>query len=203
MTISHVKRYAEDISVKNEIYNFNELLPNVVGLSAISWEWPGYSRRKHGEQLLKEMYIAINNNISDGIHSMMQLVPEQPDTKIVNYKKTWGLIKNSGVQIDLFLKKESFIDSGISGLVLTGYGYIPTALEGEVQKLIDLEEKIFFSTIPPKLDVDVFPQEKRLIKWLHIIFNNDGIVLFILGRFDENDAEVVAVGRKSVIDKII
>ncbi len=38
MTISHVKRYAEDISVKNDIYNFNELFPNVVGLSAISWE---------------------------------------------------------------------------------------------------------------------------------------------------------------------
>ncbi len=203
MTISHVKRYAEDISVKNDIYNFNELFPNVVGLSAISWEWPGYSRRKYGELLLKEMYITINNNISDGIHSMVQLVPEQPNTKIVNYKKVWGFIKNSGVQIDLFLKNESFADSGISGLVLTGYGYIPTALEGEFQKLINLEDKLFFSTIPPKLDVDVVPQEKRLIKWLHSIFNNNGIVLFILGRFDENDAEVVAVGRKSVIDKIV
>ncbi|QGX91126.1 hypothetical protein EFZ10_05480 [Tatumella sp. TA1] len=203
MTISHVKRYAEDISVKNDIYNFNELFPNVVGLSAISWEWPGYSRRKYGELLLKEMYITINNNISDGIHSMVQLVPEQPNTKIVNYKKVWGFIKNSGVQIDLFLKNESFADSGISGLVLTGYGYIPTALEGEFQKLINLEDKLFFSTILPKLDVDVVPQEKRLIKWLHSIFNNNGIVLFILGRFDENDAEVVAVGRKSVIDKIV
>ncbi len=149
------------------------------------------------------MYITINNNISDGIHSMVQLVPEQPNTKIVNYKKVWGFIKNSGVQIDLFLKNESFADSGISGLVLTGYGYIPTALEGEFQKLINLEDKLFFSTIPPKLDVDVVPQEKRLIKWLHSIFNNNGIVLFILGRFDENDAEVVAVGRKSVIDKIV
>lgn len=203
MTISHVKRYAEDISIKNDIYNFNKLLPNVDGLSAISWEWPGYSRRKYGEQLLKEMYITINKNISDGIHSMVQLVPEQPNTRIVRYKKTWGLIENSGVEINLFLKKESFTESGISGLVLTGYSYIPTSLEGEVQKLINLEEKLFFSNIPPEFDVDVVPQVERLIKWLYSIFNNDGIVFFLLGSFDENDAEVVAVGRKSVIDKIV
>ena len=201
MTINIVTRYAEDISMENGICNFDKLFPNAVGLSAISWEWPGYSRRNYGEKLLKEMYLTINKSVSNNIHLMVQLVPEQPNTAMVNYKKTWGLIKDSGVEIGVFLEKKNFIDNGMSGLVLTGLGSIPTSQHGEFQKMINLEEKLFFSNIAPAFDVDVVTQDSRLTKWLQSIFDREGIIFFLLGFFDDNNAEVVAVGRKSIIDK--
>ena len=85
------------------------------GVSAVSWEWHGYSRREYGGELLKEMFAVLTDNNNDKIHLMVQLVPEQPNTAIVNYKKTWGLIESSGVKIDGFLDKKSFIDKGSEG----------------------------------------------------------------------------------------
>ncbi|AUH00635.1 hypothetical protein CWC46_12970 [Prodigiosinella confusarubida] len=203
MTINYIKRYAENLNVKNDIANFNGLLFSLDGISAVSWELPGCSRREYGEQLLKDIYTATTGNNSDGIHVMVKLVPEQPDTAIVNYKKTWGLIEHSGVNLDNIFDKRSFIDNGVKGLVLTGFGYIFNTGGGEIQKLINVEEKLFFSNLSPDIDINNNSQADRLTQWLHNILLNDGTIFFLLGRFDEKDSEVVALGSKYALRKIM
>lgn len=203
MNVNYVKRYAKDINVKNDICKFDGILPSEVGVSAVSWEWHGYSRREYGGELLKEMFAVLTDNNNDKIHLMVQLVPEQPNTAIVNYKKTWGLIESSGVKIDGFLDKKSFIDKGNEGLVLTGYCCTISSLVSDVQRLINAEERIYFSNCPPDLSNVDTPPEGRITKWIKDILHNDGVIFFLLGRFDESDSEVVAIGKELPLRKII
>lgn len=201
MTTNYVRRYAENINVKNDICDFSGLLPNINGISAVSWELPNCSRREFGATLLKEMYSKVNDNELNCYHVMVQLSSEQPDTAIVNYKKTWGLIENSGVKLDCFQDKYSFIDKGSRGLILTGTCRISCSICGEIQQLINTEEKLYFSNLSPDLSDGREPQSGRLMKWIENILRNNGIVFFLLGRFDENDSEVVAIGKKIVLEK--
>ncbi|WON77124.1 hypothetical protein [Serratia sp. UGAL515B_01] len=202
MTINYVKRYAENINIKNDICDFSDLIPEMNGISAVSWELPNFSRREFGARLLKEMYSAVTDGSFDCTHVMIQLVPEQPDTAIVNYKKTWGLIGSSGIKVDDFQDKISFIDKGRQGLILTGTCRIVSSLCSDLQKLINSEEKLFFSNIPPNLSDPDTSQAGRLTKWIENILYNDGVVFFLLGRFDENDSEVVAIGKSVALEKL-
>jgi hypothetical protein len=56
MNTNYVKRYAKNINDKNDICNFDGLLPSVDGISVVSWEWHGYSRREYGGELLKNVF---------------------------------------------------------------------------------------------------------------------------------------------------
>ncbi|KFC07164.1 hypothetical protein GTGU_02086 [Trabulsiella guamensis ATCC 49490] len=203
MTTNYVRRYAEDINVKNDICDFSGLLPDINGISAISWELPNCSRREFGAFLLKEMYSTVTDGELNCYHVMVQLVPEQPDTAIVNYKKTWGLIENSGIKVNNFQDKRSFIDKGRRGLILTGTCRIVSPSSSELQRLINTEEKLFFSNIPPDMnDADTL-QTERLTKWIEDILCNNGVVFFLLGRFDETDSEIVAIGKSIALEKLI
>ncbi|WP_435928490.1 hypothetical protein [Dryocola sp. BD613] len=202
MAINYIKRYAENIEIKNDIFDFSGFIPKVDGISAVSWELPNCSRREFGARLLKEMYSTVTDGSFDRIYTMVQLVPEQPDTAIVNYKKTWGLVENSGVKIDDFQDKMSFIDKGGKGLILTGTCRIASSLCSDLQELINSEEKLFFSNLPPDLsDIDK-PQAGRLTKWIENILHNNGVVFFLLGLFDENDSEVVAIGKSVTLKNL-
>lgn len=203
MTTNYIKRYAENINVKNDICDFEDLLSDINGVSAISWELPNYPRREFGAFLLREMYSAVTDCELNSYHVMVQLVPEQPDTAIVNYKKTWGLIENYGMKLDYFQDRLSFIDKGSRGLILTGTCRIDCSIRSEIQQLINSEEKLYFSNLPPDLSDAGEPQSRRLIKWIEYILHNNGVILFLLGRFDEKDSEVVAIGKKKVLKKII
>lgn len=202
MTTNYVKRYAENINVENDICDFSSLIPDMNGISAVSWELPGCSRREFGAFLLKDMYSTVTDGELSSYNVMVQLVPEQPDTAIVNYRKTWGLIENLGVKLDCFQDKFSFIDKGCRGLILTGTCRIACSICGEIQQLINSEEKLFFSNLSPDLSDSGEPQPRRLIKWIENILRNNGVVFFFLGRFDENDSEVVAIGKRIVLEKI-
>jgi len=200
MTTNYIKRYSENLNIKNNITNFNEILASVEGISAVSWEFLGHSRREFGEKILKDMYGIINN---DNINVMVQLSPEQPDTAMVNYKKTWGIIGDSGVNLDNITEKKSFIDMGRNGLILTGVGSIPITVEGNIQKLINSERELFFSNISPCFDFDSSLNIGRLNQWIRNILINNGIVFYLLGYFDEVDSEVVALGRKDALIEIM
>lgn len=203
MTINYVRRYAENINLKNDICDFSDLIPEMNGILAVSWELPNCSRREFGEKLLREIYSVVTGDNLNCIHVMVQLVPEQPDTAIVNYKKTWGLIGSSGIKINDFQDKVSFIDKGRKGLILTGACCIAVSIYSEIQKLINTEEKLFFSNFPPDLSNSDIPPAGRLTKWIESILNNGGVIFFLLGRFDENHSEVVALGKRVALEKII
>jgi hypothetical protein len=203
MTTNYVKRYAENINIKNDICDLSGLLPGMNEIAAVSWELPNCSRKEFGAFLLNEMFSTITDGELNCYHVMVELVPEQPDTAIVNYKKTWGLIENSGVKLESFQDKSSFIDKGSRGLILTGTCRISCSLHGEIQQLINTEEKLFFSNLSPDLSISFESQPKRLIKWIENILHNNGVVFFMLGQFDENDSEVVAIGKRIVLEKII
>lgn len=202
MTINSIKRYAEDISIKNDICDFSELIPKMSGIAAVSWELPNCCRRNFGAQLLKEIYSAAIDDDFDCIHVMVQLVPEQPDTAIVNYKKTWGLIRSSGIKVDDFQDKRSFIDKGTKGLILTGTCRIIRPISDDLQKLINYEEKLFISNMAPDLNDTNIPRNERLMNWINNILHNDGVIFYLLGRFDENDSEVVAIGKHVALEKL-
>ncbi|AIR62535.1 hypothetical protein LH23_18295 [Cedecea neteri] len=200
---NYVKRYAKNINDKNDICNFDGLLPAVDGISAVSWEWHGYSRREYGGELLKKIFSTLTDNDSDNIHLMVQLSPEQPNTAIVNYKKTWGLIESSGVKTDVFWGKKSFIDKGNKDLVLTGVCCADSCIASDIQKLINVDEKLFFSNLSPDLIDTHVSVRGRMEKWIENILHNDGVIFFLLGRFDESDSEVVAIGKEFTLRNIM
>ncbi|NIG77546.1 hypothetical protein F3J34_28710 [Klebsiella sp. Ap-873] len=149
------------------------------------------------------MFSVLTDNGNDNIHLMVQLSPEQLNTAIVNYKKTWGLIESSGVKTDVFWGKKSFIDKGNKGLVLTGLCCAVSCLASDIQKLINVEEKLFFSNLSPDLiDTDV-SVGGRMEKWIENILHNDGVIFFLFGRFDESDSEVVAIGKEHTLKNIM
>lgn len=203
MTINYVKRYAEDIGLKNDIADFSKILSPIEGITAVSWELPGFSRREFGEKMLKDIYsLSVGNSIKN-INVMLELVPHQPDTAIVKYKKTWGLIETNGINTNNIFEKRSFIDHGDEGLILTGMGFISKITENEIQKLINHEKKLFFSNLRPDFELcDAF-QTDRLTGWIFNILHNNGIIYFFLGYPDEKDSELVALGTKSALKIVI
>jgi hypothetical protein len=202
MITDYIKRYAENINIKNDICDFSDLDIGINGISAVSWEHSHCSRRDFGAQLLKDMFDAVSNGDLSCIHVMVQLMPEQPDTAIVNYKKTWGLIEKPGLDVTSFQDKKSFIDKGSKGLILTGTCRISNFVRSEIQQLINSEEKVFFSNINPDLSDADTSQTRRLTRWINNILQNDGVIFFNLGRFDEKNAEVVAMGKRLALEKI-
>ncbi|MEM6160110.1 hypothetical protein AAH446_06060 [Erwinia sp. P6884] len=86
--------------------------------------------------------------------------------------------------------------------MLAGICCVANSLCCEIQKLINSQEKLFFSNLSPNLSDADAPSVGRLTKWIENILHNDGVIFFLLGRFDENDSEVVAIGYKVALKKL-
>lgn len=195
MTINYVKRFVKDVNIENDICNFSKFIPELHGVSAMSWEFPNMSRRQFGAQLLKEIYYNVTGDFLYNTYVLLQLTPEQPDNTIVRYKKTWGLVEGSGIKLDDYKEHKSFIDKGNNGLVLTGICRIKEKICNSLQELINSEENLFFSDITPLRSNEELHSNSRMDIWLKEILNNNGFVFFLLGRFDEKDAEIVVVSK--------
>ncbi|MDF7680588.1 hypothetical protein PT300_08280 [Enterobacteriaceae bacterium ESL0689] len=198
MITNIVKRYAEDISYNNEIANFSSrYFISGTGISALSWELPGCSRNLYGEKLLKEMILNVSSlNKITYIGVMVELSSEQPDSAIVNYKKTWGLLKERGVNSEKIVDKINFIEKRQNGLKLSGIGFIHINQDNIFQELINSGENIYFflldsmhndlsSINPPRNVNDVIDRE--------------GIIFMLLGYIDEPSCEVVALGLNKIL----
>ncbi|MBM7341242.1 hypothetical protein [Pantoea coffeiphila] len=200
MITNYIKRYAEDLRSSNDIACFDKIFLSLDGVSAVSWEWQGHSRREYGEELLRNMFSLVNHD-GGSMNVMVQLVPEQPNTAMVKYKKTWGLIESCGLNLNLIENRMSFIDKGCNGLILSGFGSVSSDVTHEIEKLINSEERLFFSNLTPDFDFSEENSNGRLSFWINSIIRNDGLVFFHLGSFDEKDSEVVVVGKKYNIRK--
>lgn len=193
-----VIRYAENINYENKLADFLRYSIHGDSVAAVSWELPGEPRRKGGEYLLKKMAEKIHSDVNSGIlHVMIELSGEQPDNAIVNYKKTWGLLKSRGIRVDDITDKKDFIRKGENGLILSCYGTVDLLSDGVIQSLFNCEEKVYFSLFSPKYKWT--PNENSLSGWMESVWEINGIVFMLMGYFDEKDCELVALGRQGVL----
>lgn len=203
MTTDVVIRYAEDINEKNEITNFNLYSISGKGISAVSWELPNAPLRKFGESLLKKMVGNYSSDVSDEkIYTFVVLSPEQPDNVIVNHRKTWGLLKVRGVEVDGVVEKKDLIVKGSEGSILSGLGAVKSNSPGVIQSLINTSEHVFFSTIPSNNLNMTASIPSQIKEWMNNIWINNGVVFFALGRYDEPDCEIVALSQKRNLQKL-
>jgi len=196
MTTNIVIRYAESIDRINSIANFDKYSIRGSDISAISWELPGNSRSKAGEHLLKMMAEKIvPENYSGGLHVMVQLSSVQPDNAIVNYKKTWGLLKSSGVETDKIEGKSDILIKGKDGLILLGEGEISLSSQGVIKSLYNSEINVYFALFTNGQENSHLLTNDSLSEWMSSVWKNDGVIFILLGHFDEKDCEIVALGK--------
>lgn len=193
-----VIRYADNISVSNEIANFEGLSIRGENISAVSWELPGIPRRKAGEYLLCNMSSALRSpNSTEKLYVRVELSSEQPDNAIINYKKTWGLLKSFGVHVDDVENKYNFITKGQDGLILSATGMVDLKTKGLVESLFNCEKKTFFSLCDSESICDGLLSNNSQGEWMNLVWGHHGIVFILLGHFDEKDCEIVALGHES------
>lgn len=203
MTTDVFIRYAEDINEKNEITDFNLFSISGKDISAVSWELPNAPLKNFGEGLLRGMVKNYSSGLSDEtIYTFVVLSAEQPDNAIVNHRKTWGLLNVRGVKVNGVCERKDLIVKGNEGLILSGLGSVKLNSVGVIESLINSGEKVFFSTIQ-STNVNMTDSIPRQItEWMSNIWINNGVVFFALGRYDEPDCEIVALGQKRNLQKL-
>lgn len=204
MTTNVLVRYAETIDRENAIANFDKYSIKSSDISAISWELPGNSRRESGEHLLKMMAKKIfpENNPGE-LYVMVQLSSEQPDNVIVNYKKTWGLMKSCGVEIDKIKERSDIIIKSKDGLTLLGTGKINLNSHGVIKSLYNNEIKVYFALFKTDQEYIINLSNSSLSEWMDSVWNNNGLIFILLGHFDEKDCEVVALGKHEKLNSLL
>jgi len=203
MTTDVVIRYAEDINEKNEITDFNLFSISGKDISAVSWELPNVPLKNFGEGLLRRMVKNYSSGLSDEvIYTFVVLSAEQPDNAIVNHRKTWGLLNVRGVKVNGVGERKGLIVKGNEGLILSGLGSVNLNSAGVIESLINSGEKVFFSTIQPTNVNMTDSIPRQITEWMSNIWINNGVVFFALGRYDEPDCEIVALGQKRNLQKL-
>ena len=203
MTTDVVIRYAENINKKNEITDFNLFSISGKDISAVSWELPNVPLKNFGEGLLREMVKNYSSGLSDEvIYTFVVLSAEQPDNAIVNHRKTWGLLNVRGVKVNGVDERKDLIVKGNEGLILSGLGSVNLNSAGVIESLINSGEKVFFSTIQPTNVNMTDSIPRQITEWMSNIWINNGVVFFALGRYDEPDCEIVALGQKRNLQKL-
>lgn len=193
-------RYASNISFKNEIANFDSLGVAGENISAVSWEIKNMKRSDGTLTIIKEMVKKLSTSADiETIYIYIQLSGKQPDTRLIRYKKTWGLLKSRGYNFDFMSNKNDFIFNYGGGLALSGTASFDVSLLDNLSKLIKDEKKIFFAIAPSgKKELEV-ANIKSELEWMNNFWSLNGVVFLTLGLLDEMDCEVVALGKKTVI----
>ncbi|MFW5388159.1 MULTISPECIES: hypothetical protein [Yersinia] len=200
MTIDTIVRYAENISNQNEIANFHVLDIPRRNIAAVSWERPNVSREDGAIHLLNEMVKKLSRNSTDvTIYMHIQLSSFQPDSAIVRYKKTWGLLKSRGYDVDFLLNKEDFIACTPNGLILSGVCHCPLNSIGYLKDILNAEKKIFFAFTLSNISKDDEKNMTSETEWMDFFWSTNGVIFMILGSFDEANCEVVALGKQQDI----
>ncbi|MEJ1268546.1 hypothetical protein WDV93_20675 [Pantoea ananatis] len=92
-------RYASNISFKMKLPIL--IHSGVAGenISAVSWEIKNMKRSDGTLTIIKEMVKKLSTSADiETIYIYIQLSGKQPDTRLIRYKKTWGLLEVKGLQ---------------------------------------------------------------------------------------------------------
>jgi len=192
-------RYASNISCKNEIAHFDSLGITGENISAVSWELKNI-RRSDGTLTLIEEMVKKLSVTNDMVTIYIQLSGDQPDTPLIRYKKTWGLLKTRGYDVDFMSNKKNYIFNSGKGLTLAGTASFDISSLSKLLKLIKDEKKIFFAIAPPGNNGLEMASIKSELEWMNNFWSLNGIVFLTLGLLDEMNCEVVALGKETIIE---
>ena len=192
-------RYASNISCKNEIAHFDSLGITGENISAVSWELKNI-RRSDGTLTLIEEMVKKLSVTNDMVTIYIQLSGDQPDTRLIRYKKTWGLLKIRGYDVDFMSNKKDYIFNSGKGLTLAGTASFDISSLSKLLELIKDEKKIFFAIAPLGNNGLEMASIKSELEWMNNFWSLNGIVFLTLGLLDEMDCEVVALGKDTIIE---
>ena len=192
-------RYASNISCKNEIAHFDSLGITGENISAVSWELKNI-RRSDGTLTLIEEMVKKLSVTNDMVTIYIQLSGDQPDTRLIRYKKTGGLLKIRGYDVDFMSNKKDYIFNSGKGLTLAGTASFDISSLSKLLELIKDEKKIFFAIAPLGNNGLEMASIKSELEWMNNFWSLNGIVFLTLGLLDEMDCEVVALGKDTIIE---
>ncbi len=205
MTINMIVRYAADIRKDNDITDFNSLFITTEDIEAVSWELLNVNREEGFVPLFTKMVKMLEfYNDRSSIYLYIELSGVQPDTSIIRYKQTWGLLKSRSNDIEFALKKQNVMVQSSQGLSLSGLCYFYLSDLKAAAKLVLTEKKTYLALIPnedvyEKLDIT---QIQHVSDWASFIWQHGGIVLMILGAFDDPGCEIIALGKHETISSL-
>ncbi len=204
MTIDYIVRVAAEIHQPNEITNFNSLGIAEKNISAVSWELRKHGRGDGTINLLGRMAerLCANNEMAD-FFVFLQLSGSQPDNRIIRYKKTWGLLKARGYDVENLLDKIDVITDTDNGLILSGFCRLSLSHLNDLKPLINSEKNISFGLFVGSGKGNIDFNVRTRSDWMKLIWLNNGVVFYILGALDESDCEVVALGEYKHISALI
>ncbi len=204
MTIDYIVRTAADIHQSNEIANFNSLGIAEKNISAVSWELRKHGRGDGAINLLGRMAekLCADHNMVN-FFVFLQLSGYQPDNRIIRYKKTWGLLKARGYDVENLLDKFDVVTDTDSGLILSGFCRLSLSHLNDLKPLIKSEKNIFFGLLVDTDKENVDFNVTTRSDWMKLVWLNNGVVFYLLGELDEPDCEVVALGEYKHISALI
>ncbi len=202
MTTDMIVRYATDICKNNDITNFSSLFITEMNIEAVSWELLDLNRERGFVPLFTKMVETLEiYDDRSSIYLYIELSGVQPDTSITRYKQAWGLLKSRGNDTEFALKKQNVMVQSSRGLTLSGLCHFYLSDLKTAAKLVLTEKKTYLALIPDeniyeRLDIT---QIRHISDWANFIWQHNGIVLMILGAFDDLGCEIVALGRNENI----
>jgi len=196
MIINVKVRHADNIQVHNEIADFSTRY-GISGenISAVSWELVGVSRIQGGGLLINEMVSKITKNALKHLTVVIEFISVQPKNTIVQYKKTWGLLSERGINCERIESRINYLFDIDSGLKLIGTGEINILDQSIFDSLIKCNENVYFSLTNEPVDNKTFENEFNKTEWLKEVFESGGVIMMPLGYSDDPSSEIAALGK--------
>lgn len=201
----------KDVSEDNEVFNItsNQLPENHI-IAGVSWILSSRCLNEARTSVLKLIYSDIFQKL-DG-YALWYFVGNsawQPDTKIVRYRKLWGGLKARGVDILHACNSHEQILERKGRLKFFGAKRISELSIESVIKSIAEEHCSYLVALPENSDVklalhngwcldNVF--DKKLMQY---VLDNNGVLLKIVGEFDDVESGFVGLGDMELLEQII
>lgn len=210
MTIKVKILNAPDISVRNEVINLRCIQEQASRiLSAASFLIAG-SARESLSYLLSFIFQVIGERMSkDDIWLLIGHSAWQPDTRITRYCKLWGGLKARGVVVLGDSRSQEIVVEIDGKLKFFGATCLSRS---SIDTVIDalLEERCsYLVAAPPNFDVSRAlkvgwsGELSEDLSFFGCVFQSGGLVLKLIGEFDDFESGFVSVGSPEVVGRLL
>lgn len=211
MTIEIKTTTADDISVVNEVLNFNcSHLPKEKIFSGASWVVPLAVSADALLLVTQFVFELIKQKLSGyTVWLLVGTATWQPDTRIVRHTKLWNSLKSRGVEISHVSSLQEVTVEGGGKVKFFGAAKLSDLSIPSVVKILLEERCTYISAVPDPIAIQGllelgwsgdFDDDFELINYLG---RNDGLIFKKLGEFDDLERGLAVVGTSMVVNELM
>lgn len=200
-----------DISKENETYNIGENFKMVnLKIAAVRWQLSSRNRLEARIIILRFIFILIVKKMPK--FKLWCIVGDsvwQSDTRIIRHKKLFKRLKDRGVEIshaNHFFEEIVELDGRLK---LFGAAQLSELSIESVVSLMEEESCSYLIAVPEEFEVHALicrgwnASESIDTRFLCKIVENNGLVLKMVGAFDDPESGFVGMGRPNLVKRLV